>query len=268
MMGAVRPTPLPLRLWRTARVGVHLVEALVVSAVVFPFARTATKERLMRRWSERLLRMLAIDARICGVQDRSPLGNVLIVANHISWLDIFVLNMLQPARFIGKAELRRWPIVGRLIANVGTIFIERGRRRDTHKINRHAADALARGDVIAIFPEGTTSDGKELLPFHTSLLQPIIDAAGHVQPIAIRYRTTAGEFNDAPAYVGDTSFLTSFWCVTGMRRQVVELHVAPPLAARNRHRRELMRDAEGAIRTALGLAAAGSAPDKHADRRA
>jgi 1-acyl-sn-glycerol-3-phosphate acyltransferase len=261
-----RRTPLPLRLYRTARVSVHLVEALVTSVVVFPLIGTPRKERLIRGWSRRLLRMLRIEARIHGLPEGGLPGNVLIVANHVSWLDIFVLNTLQPARFIAKAELRRWPVVGRLIANVGTLFIERERRHDTHKINRHAAEALARGDVIAIFPEGTTTDGTDILPFHGSLLQPIVDAEGHVQPIAIRYRQTTGEHNDAPAYVGELSFIGSFWKVTGLRRQVVEMHVAPPLAARNAHRRELTRAAETAIRTALASTAAGSAPGTPADR--
>ena len=91
---------------------------------------------------------------------------MLIVANHVSWLDIFVLNTLQPARFIAKSELKRWPLVGRFATNAGTLFIDRARRHDTHKVNRHAAEVLAHGDVIAIFPEGTTTDGRDVLPFH------------------------------------------------------------------------------------------------------
>ena len=119
-------------------------------------------------------------------------GNLLIVANHISWLDIFVLLSVQPVRFVAKAELKRWPVVGPLITGAGTLYVERARRRDTHNVNRRAAEALARGDVLAIFPEGTTTDGTTLLPFHGSLLQPIVDAEGHVLPVAIRYRTPDG----------------------------------------------------------------------------
>jgi 1-acyl-sn-glycerol-3-phosphate acyltransferase len=212
--------------------------------------------------------MLKVEARVHGLPDGGLPGNLLIVANHISWLDIFVLNTLQPSRFIAKAELRRWPLVGGFIANVGTLFIERDRRRHTHSIKRDAAEALARGDVIAIFPEGTTSDGSMVLPFHSALLQPIVDTGGHVQPVAIRYRTMSGEHNGAPAYVGETSLMESFWRITGERMQVVELHVTPPLPARARHRRELTRAAEAAIRLALGEAAGGSAPETRDDRQA
>jgi 1-acyl-sn-glycerol-3-phosphate acyltransferase len=189
----------------------------------------------------------------------------MLVANHISWLDIFLLSALQPARFVAKAEVRRWPVIGWLSTHAGTLFIERERRHDTHKVNQRTADALAAGEVIAVFPEGTTSDGTQLLRFHASLLQPIVDADGHVQPVAIRYRTPSGQHSSAPAYAGDTTFLESFWRLTGERELVAELHVAEPLAARDRHRRELSRAAEEAIRTALGLTAAGSAPGRPDD---
>jgi 1-acyl-sn-glycerol-3-phosphate acyltransferase len=260
--------PLPLRLLRSARTAVHVGEALATAVLVFPWVGVATKQRLIRRWSVRLLRILAVDLRVRGLPDGGLSGNLMIVANHVSWLDIFVLNVLQPARFIAKAELRRWPVAGRLAAGVGTLFVERTRRHDTHHVNGRAADALARGDVVAIFPEGTTTDGRQVLPFHGSLLQPIVDAGGRVQPVAIRYRTAAGEHSDAPAYVGETSFLTSFWRVTGARALVGELIVAPTLPARSRHRRELARAAEAAIRTALASPAGGSAPGTRAGREA
>ena len=250
------------------RVTVHVIEALMTAVLVFPWLGVPNKQRLIRRWSQRLLRMLNVEARVHGLPDHGLPGNLLIVANHISWLDIFVLDTLQPARFIAKAELRRWPVVGRLAVGVGPLFIDRGRRHDTHKVNRHAADVLARGDVVAVFPEGTTTDGKDVLPFHGSLLQPIVDAGGHVQPIAIRYRTAKGEPSVAPAYVGDTNLLESFWHLTGARNLVVELHVAAPLAAHARHRRELSRAAEAAIRAALASPASGWEPGTRADRGA
>ncbi len=260
--------PLALRLARSARVTAHLLEGVLTTGIVFPCVGMPRRRALIGRWSRRLLRMLRIEARIHGLSAGGLAGNVLIVANHISWLDIFVLNALQPSRFIAKAELGRWPVVGRLIAGVGTLFIERDRRHHTHTVNRRAAEALARGDVIAIFPEGTTSDGTTVLPFHGSLLQPIVDTEGHVQPIAIRYRGHGGRHSDAPAYVGETSFIESFWRITGERALVVELHLAAPLAARARHRRELARAAEDAIRTALALPSIAPEPDRRGDRRA
>jgi 1-acyl-sn-glycerol-3-phosphate acyltransferase len=222
----------------------------------------------VRRWSAALLAILRAELRINGWPAGGLPGNVLIVANHVSWLDIFVLNAAQPSRFVAKADLARWPVVGRLIAGVGTLFIERGRGRDAHRINHHARAALVSGDVIAIFPEGKTSDGSELLPFHGSLLQPVIDARGQVQPMAIRYRGSDGAHSDSAAYVGDMKFSTSLWRVLGERRMIVLLDLAPPLRAHGRHRRDLAREAEDAIRQVLAPAAIDPAPGTAAGRPA
>ena len=261
-----RRTLLPLRVYRAARTIVHLLEGLATTTLVFPLLAPARRRRVVRRWCVRLLRMLNVDARVQGRLVAHE-GNVLLVANHISWLDIFVLNAQQPVRFIAKAEVARWPVVGWLVRGVGTLFVERTRRRDIRRVNAAVAVALASGDVLVVFPEGTTTDGTKLLPFHGSLLQPIIEAKGHVQPVALRYRGPSGELSVAPAYVGDDSFMASFWRVTGARSLVVELLAQPPLAARARHRRELARSAETAIRAALGLQVAATGPDTAAGPR-
>ena len=263
-----RPNSLPMRVARSARLSVHVVEGVATTLVVFPWIGMPRRRELIRRWSVRMLRMLRVETRIYGVPEGGLPGNLLIVANHISWLDIFVLNTLQPARFIAKAELRRWPVVGWLSHSVGTLFVERARRRHARSINLQAAEALSRGDVIAIFPEGTTTDGTTMLPFKGSLLQPIVDAEGHVQPIAIRYRDSTGAQSVAPAYVGDMSFMASFWRYTTEPSIVAELHLAAVLPARARHRRELARAAEDVIRTVLAATANGSAPDRSAGPRA
>jgi len=263
-----RPTPLPARLARSARITMHVVGGLATTVFVFPWIGPARRQSLIRRWSLQFLRMLRIEARVHWQHDEGLPGNRLIVANHVSWLDICVLNALQPARFIAKADLRRLPLVGRLIADVGTLFIERERRRDTHSVNRHTVEALKKGDVVVVFPEGTTSDGTGLLKFHSSLLQSVVDAEGHVQPIAIRYRTPSGEHCAAPAYFGSLTLVESFWRVTGERGFVAELHVMPPLPAVARNRRELSLWAETAIRTALALPAIAPEPGRRVGRPA
>jgi len=254
---ALARTPLPLRLVRYLRVSLHVFQGVATTAFVFPMVALPRRRTLIQRWSARLLAMMNIESRTREAGGGCDVGNVLIVANHVSWLDIFVLNTIEPARFIAKSELKAWPLVGHLIAGCGTLFLDRSTRRDARRINEQARHALAAGDTIAIFPEGTTTDGSTLLPFHSSLLQPVVDAAGHVQPIAIRYCTVDGSFSDTPAYVGDTSFMASFWRVLGERRLVVEITLPPALPAAGRHRRELSREAERAIRGALDLPAEG-----------
>jgi 1-acyl-sn-glycerol-3-phosphate acyltransferase len=252
---------LPVRLWRATRVTLHIAAGIATTTFVFPRARPERKRALIRRWSQKLLRLMNVEARVHGAIDAHG-GNVLVVANHVSWLDVVVLNAHRPSRFIGKSELARWPVVGHLIRGTGTLFIERARRHDTHRVNRSAADALAAGDVVTVFPEGTTTDGTTVLRFHGSLLQPIVDAGGHVLPVAIRYHDADGALSFAPEYVGDTSFAASFWRVCGERRLGVELIAAPALSARTRHRRELARDAEDAIRTALAERDAATGPGR------
>jgi 1-acyl-sn-glycerol-3-phosphate acyltransferase len=245
-----------------------VLQGLATTALVFPLVGMQRRRALIRRWSAALLAILCAELRINGWPPDGLPGNVLIVANHTSWLDIFVINAVQPSRFVAKADLAHWPLVGRLIASVGTLFIERGRGRDAHRISRHVLAALASGDVIAIFPEGKTGDGRVLLPFHGSLLQPAIDTQGRVQPMAIRYHGSDGAHSDSPGYAGDTRFLTSLWRVLGERRMIVLLDLAPSLTAQGRHRRHLAREAEDAIRRVLGSPASGPAPGTGAGRPA
>jgi len=258
------PLPLPHRAWRATRVIVHVFHGVALTSAVFPFLAPPRRDAIKRRWSRKLLHLLRVEARLHGAIDAHG-GNVLLVANHVSWLDIFVLNAHRPARFVAKSELAGWPLAGRLIRGAGTIFIDRERRHDTRRVNHHAAQALAAGDVVAVFPEGTTTDGATLLRFHASLLQPIVEAQGHVVPVAIRYRSMDGAHSTVPAYVGDESFATSFWRVCGARRLVVEIHAAAPLTAHGANRRDLARAAEEAIRTALALPGAATAPGRSGD---
>jgi 1-acyl-sn-glycerol-3-phosphate acyltransferase len=251
---------MPLRLIRYLRVSMHVFQGIGTTAFVFPMVALQRRRELIKTWSVKLLRIMNIESRVRGMSATPWAGNALIVANHISWLDIFVLNTIEPGRFIAKSELAAWPLVGHLIAGCGTLFLDRSSRRDAHRINEQARAVLAAGDTIAIFPEGTTTDGTTLLAFHGSLLQPVVDAAGHVQPIAIRYANIDGTFNDTPAYVGETTFMASFWRVLGERQLVVEVTLLPAIPAAGRHRRQLSEQAERAIRAALGLPAAGSAP--------
>jgi 1-acyl-sn-glycerol-3-phosphate acyltransferase len=112
---------------------------------------------------------------------------LLLVANHVSWLDILAIDATLPSRFVSKAEVRRWPVIGWLAAMAGTLFLERGKRRDAARMGELMAGALSAGSVVAVFPEGTVGDGRRLLPFHANLLQPAVAASAQVLPVAIKY---------------------------------------------------------------------------------
>jgi 1-acyl-sn-glycerol-3-phosphate acyltransferase len=259
---AIPVSPAVRRLWRVPRMVAHLFHGLGTIWFVFPSLDAHARRAHIRRWSRRLLHLMSIDIRMTGALAHP---NVLVVANHVSWLDIFALHAVGPVRFIAKAEIARWPLLGRLVGGVGTLFIQRGSPHDTHRVNQEIAHALADGEIVAVFPEGTTTDGTRLLPFKGSLLQSVVDAGGHVQPVAIRYKTPGGDVSDVPAYVDGVTFMGSFWRICGERTLVVELEAIAPLTAHAKHRRELAREAEDAIRAALAIPPSDSAPDRHAD---
>jgi 1-acyl-sn-glycerol-3-phosphate acyltransferase len=251
-----RPRPALGRLARIGRLTLHFLRGLRTVAFTFPSLDAQARRVRIRKWSRKLLRILHVELRVQG-ELLHP--NVQVVANHVSWLDIFALHAIGPVRFIAKSEIGDWPMIGRLVRGVGTLFVERARRRDTHRVNREVTDALAAGDIVAVFPEGTVTDGSKVLPFKGSLLQPIIDVRGRIQPVAIAYRDAGGERSRAAVYQ-DVHFLGSLWRIAGARSLVVELVALPPLDTAGRHRRELAREAEIAIRAALASPARGSAP--------
>jgi 1-acyl-sn-glycerol-3-phosphate acyltransferase len=264
-VAARRTNSLVVACYRWMRTGVHVLAGVSTTLLVFPLVSDGTRRSLVKRWSTRLLRILAVELRLEG-DIGAHRGNVMVVANHISWLDIFVLNAAHPVRFVAKSEIAKWPVLSQMVRGAGTLFIERGRPRDVVNVNHRMAQLLAQGSIVAVFPVGTTSYGNELLPFKGALLQPIVEAAGHVQPVAIRYRTPEGNLSFAPEYVGDTSFAASFWRVCGERALTVELIARPALHARDRHRRDVARAAESSIRMVLVEPASATVSDTASDR--
>lgn len=129
------------------------------------------------------------------------------MANHVSWIDIFVINALSPAAFISKAEVRKWPAIGWLAATNETVFLQRGSRGHARIVGGEITGSLQAGTTVALFPEGTTTDGSHVLHFHAALLQPALDAGRPIQPLAIRYRDADGQYTRAAAYYGEMSLL-------------------------------------------------------------
>lgn len=185
----------------------------------------------------------------------------MIVSNHISWVDIFVLAASYPATFVAKSEIRQWPLIGSLCARAGTLFIERGRRSSAKHTNAAMTAAIQGGALVSIYPEGTTSDGWSLGRFHAALFQPAINASAVIQPVALRYMDRTGRYCGAPNYVGDTSFMESLWRITAARHIVAELNFLSPIEAGGQERRALASAAQWAIAGALGVGAPGTPPE-------
>ena len=217
---------------------------------MFPWAGAALRERIVRRWSARLL-------RICGVRvaagDTPRLAHGLVVANHVSWLDIFLINAACPCRFVAKAEIRSWPVLGWLAARARTVFIARGNRRDLRHIFQGLVAALAAGERVALFPEGTTASQGALLTFHANLFEAALDAHVPVQPVALAYLRADGGWHPAVDYVGDDTFVDSLHRILGADEPVLaRLVPLAPIAPAGRHRRELAAEAQAVIGAALG----------------
>lgn len=253
-------TPLPVRGWRLARLVFLLLDGLVRVLCVYPFLSHRARLMMMQRWCARVL--AAINLRVDHRGD-PPLDRgqpALLVANHVSWLDIFVINVVCPARFVAKSEIRSWPLMGILCERAGTLFIERARRRDTGRLNEIMRAALTAGDRVAVFPEGTTSDGRFIHRFHASLLQPAVTIGAPLYPTAVRYRNPDGTVNVDAAYCGDMSLLQSILQLVAQREVYAEVIFAPPIATGRGKRRELARASEQVIATALGLEVAHRTP--------
>jgi 1-acyl-sn-glycerol-3-phosphate acyltransferase len=233
------------RLLRITRLALHVARGLATAAFVFPLQTSEARKSTIRRWSARLLKILAVRLHVHG--EPAACNPLMLVANHVSWLDIFVINAVIPARFVAKSEIRGWPLLGWLSERSGTLFIQRARRRDTARINSEVTAALSSGDVFAVFPEGTTTDGSTVLKFHSSLLAPALSANAAIQPVAIRFARTDGSLCVEAAYDGDKSFWDSLREMTTQRSIDAHVWFSATVLRPAQHRRELAATAHETI---------------------
>ena len=239
-------------IFRLARVILHLFAGLATSAFIFPLANEAARHVLIRRWSIKLVALCGIKVVITHAQGAQPAPRALMVANHVSWLDVFVINSMQACRFVAKSDIRDWPLIGWLCDKAGTIFISRGRVRDVRRIYQGLVTSLHSGEHVAFFPEGTTGSQGQLLPFHANLFEAAIEAEVPVQPYALRYVDPQGRFHPAAEFIGEMTFVQSMLMILKARGMKVELMVLPVIeTGEASHRRELAEAAHGAIAAAL-----------------
>ena len=237
-----------------ARVAVHLAHAAGMAGIGYPLMTPARRRLALQRWSAQLVRHLAGRLTVHG--EPPPQGTrgaapVMLVSNHVSWLDIFVINAAVPTRFVAKSEVRAWPLVGWLCVKADTLFIQRGRRRDLARLDELIVNALrsdaAAGTSIGVFLEGATTDGSEVLPFHSSLLRAAQQVDVPVYPVAIQYRRSDGSICTEAAYDGDKTALDTLRLMLTQPEIHVHVHFLPPLAASGVHRKVLAREARALI---------------------
>ncbi|MEU3339357.1 lysophospholipid acyltransferase family protein [Streptomyces sp. NPDC006668] len=212
-------TAVPRAVLRLAAVTVLMLTGIVLS----PLGARIPAE-WVRRWCRWIVRAAGVRVRITGTT--VPTGGLLLVANHISWMDIPLLAAVRPARMLAKSDIRDWPVAGPVAAR-GALFIDRNRLRALPGTVARIADALRDGQAVGVFPEGSTWCGRAQGSFRRAVFQAALDADVPVQPVHLRYRMTEGSASTAPAFVGDDSLLASVWRVVLTRGLVAEVDVRP-----------------------------------------
>lgn len=238
--------------WRLVAAVLHGTLGVLIVLLLFPRTDAAGRERHIRWWSATMFRRLGMRLEITGTF--RP-GAKLVVANHVSWLDIMAVHAACPeARFVSKAEVRHWPVVSKLVDGARTLYLERDRPRDALRVVHHMAEALKAGDSVAVFPEGTVNDGHALLPFHGNLLQAAIATATPLQPVALRYADAHGPVSAAALFTGTIGVKQSLWMLARGEGLVVHVTVLPAMATAHADRRALAERVRGEIAAALNAA--------------
>lgn len=238
--------------WRFLRLAIHMIAGMAATAVYSGVLRlahdTPRYQRLAMWWLGGVVRILGGRVSVTGTPVEK---NALMVCNHISWLDIPLLGGISPIRFLSKKEVQSWPVIGWLATQAGTLYIERGRRGAAQEAADSITDRLRRGDVVMVFPEGTTGEGNRVMPFHARLFASAIEAGVNVQPVAIRYRDASGGLSESVPFVGNVSMLSNLMGVLSQPYIDIEVYYLPVLAVEGQSRKSLASLSESQIRQAL-----------------
>ncbi len=248
-LGRGMPVAPFLFLFRFVCVSAWVLLGLLTELLVFPVWDRVRRRGFVGGWSCGLLRLCGVRVRRLG----HPVtrGAVLWVANHVSWVDIFVLNGVRTTSFVAKSDIRRWPVIGLLVAWAGTLFIDRRHRHAVRDAGRQMRACFDQGDAVGLFPEGTTTDGADVLPFHAGLFDAAVQAGVPTQPVALRF-LKHGRHAPELAFVGEQTLVANLWFLLGSRGVSVECNFLAPIpAADGLSRAELARRAQAAIGAAV-----------------
>ncbi|MGW0818115.1 lysophospholipid acyltransferase family protein [Streptomyces viridiviolaceus] len=245
------PRAVPRAVLRLTAVAVLLLAGIALSPLGWgsPRLRGSIPAGAVRWWCRWIVRAAGVRVRITGAA--APTGGLLLVANHVSWLDIPLLAAVRPARMLAKSDIRRWPVAGALAARGGALFIERDRLRALPDTVAAIAGVLREGAAVAAFPEGSTWCGRAQGRFHRAVFQAALDAGVPVQPVRIRYRTGDRSLSTTPAFVGEDTLLASLWRVASARGLTAELDVRPVIAPGGHADRRCLAEAAQTVSPAL-----------------
>ncbi len=235
-----------LACWKGWRVFTHVLGGVVQGGLLFRGLSQRQRDPRIRQWARTGLKRLRVELKITGTPAQA--GPMLLVSNHTSWVDILALLAVCPCRFVAKADVERWPLVGTIVTGGGTLYVKRESRQDAMRVVHRMVQALTAGDILAVFPEGTTSDGSSVLPFHSGLIQAAISADAPVQPVAVQIvDKRSGRPSRAASYMGDESLAGSVWRTLRARELCAVVTFGAPQRAAGRDRRAWARDLQHEI---------------------
>ena len=222
--------PYILRLGLWLLIVLHTIRGVLTLSILFPFLNRQQKDHHIQRWCKRLLKIFGLHLTVEG-GELLPSTPYLLVSNHISWIDIHVINAFKPVRFVAKSEVASWPIFGWMAKQLGTVFIRRDSARHARQVVDQMADVL-KTESVCIFPEGTSSSGESVLPFKPNLFEPAAISDTPVWSLAISYHSRkTGERSLATAFIGDMGLVESMAMILKSPDLGVTLHFLPPLQA-------------------------------------
>ena len=247
-----RATPIPIRAWRVIVVIFHILTIWLGAILVMPWLSRPRRRLMTARFAGRMLRGLHVQVRMRGTLP-SAHRPIVFVANHVSWLDPHLLNLVSGARFIAKLEVASYPLFGTIVRQFGAIFIRRGSIRDAYRVKCEAAATLLGGEHVTFFPEGTTSTGTRINYFYPALFQAAVDSGATVQPIAIRWHHADGRLNLDAGFIDDMTIVDSIVLMLRHRVLYAEVTLCEPLEASGATRRDLAYRTRAAIAEKLEL---------------
>lgn len=238
-------SPMWLRAWRLLRLVFHVVAGVVTVFACFRFWSPQRKMVAQQRWGREFLQILGV-----GIEAPTSLvtPGSLLVANHISWVDILVFLVCYPIHFVSKSEVGDWPLIGYMVRESGTILLRRNIPSQARFVNAEITRRLERGDNIMVFPEGTTTDGTEVLPFFSPLFQPAISTKRKIYPVSLDYVNMDGSLSMAPAYPLGVTLPQTIWRLVSQKCTIAKVHMAQPLSPKDGvSRKELAQQARDAV---------------------
>jgi 1-acyl-sn-glycerol-3-phosphate acyltransferase len=209
----------------------------------FKFPRASREQKLshIQAWSIHVLEVMGVQLNVAPSSKLIwPHTTQLLVANHVSWLDVLVIQALHPCVFVAKSEVRRWPLVGSLAQACGVVFVDRSSPSSARKMVDDVASALHHGYCVAGFPEGTSSEGHDVSLFHANLFEAAIHRDVEVLPMALRYTDRkTGLLCLRAAFVGDIGFIASLHQVLTTPHLAVDVQIGKSLSPHGHSRRTL-----------------------------